>query len=448
MLTSIGVSLLAACLMDYTLSIDIKTGEGNLFSVKQRVAADYITITDSSRAYYQYFESVNATSQKNLLVYFGNFLDKSAVKEAAMGFTPYFYIQDPTALYGVKAVWNPASVNQYANILVVDIVRGTGFSNTTDTNVLDYEMIAADMELVIKKFMELIPSTASYNKYLFVYAGYIMVQPTLIFLNKTKMPFKGIFGNSWLGYPSIDQLQVTMPAYGYTDRSQLDDISNKIYGLQVKDYSKDIDEMFGDLTSITRKLDENGFIDFNNPTLSQYQVYAVDQGFNKFYTDCRSCKIYVNIYKNDWKANDRVVDGLKKEIIMDSRQKFIDTCVDLSKIETTLNKSFILLEGGNSVKTSIQSLEDATVKNFVEDNSLIYGVLRMAKISLPLTGSAKISIEECPECGFYSLMEQAKGATTLVSLYAFIYGNSEAKDLEREFNYQTRRLENNLKIFN
>jgi Serine carboxypeptidase len=444
--TSIG--LLLSCLLESAYTIDIKTGEGNHFYVKQRVAADYIMITDNSRAYYQYFESVNATSQKNLLVYFGNFLDKTAIREAALGLTPYFYISDPGFPNKVKTAWNPASVNQFANILVVDIVRGTGFSNSSDAGNLDFHTIAADMELVIKKFMEIIPSTASYNKNLFVYAGYMMVQPAMIFLNNTKMPFKGIFANTWLGYPSIDQLHVTMPAYGYTDRNQLDDISNKIYGLQVKDYSKDIDEMFADLTSITRKLDENGFIDFNNPTLSQNQAYAIQDGFFKFYNDCVSCKIYVNMYKKDWNVESNVMNGLKKEIIMDTRQKVIETCVSLSKNEQSVNKSFIMLEGGNSVKTSIQSLEDATVKNFMEDNSLIYGVLRMAKISLPLTGNAKLNIEECPDCGFYPLIEQEKGATTLVSFYSFIYETAESKHLENEFNYQTQLLKNNAKLFN
>jgi hypothetical protein len=445
----IALSLTVGWLIHRVAAIEIKTGEGSKFSVKQGVYADYIILTDTASAYYQYFVSTNETSKQNLLVFFGNYLDRSAVKEASFGFSPYFYLKQGSQ-GDVKAVWNPASVNQYANILVIDIVRGTGFSKSNDPAAVNFDTIASDMEVAITKFRDQFPSSKSYNDQLFIYAGYQMVQPALLFLNKTQLPFKAIFGSSWLGYPSIDQLHVTMPAYGYTDRKQLDDISNKMYGLQVKDYSKDIDEMFDDLSSILNLLDSSDFIDFNNPTLPQNQVYKLSDGFDMFYTDCMGCRSYLNVFetnKNAWKPNQAVMQGLKRDIITDIRTTLLDICRLLSKQTGDRQKEFMMIESGNSLKTNIQTLEDITVNNFIVDNSLIYGYLRMSKITLPLENNAKIDIESCPECGFYSLVEQDKGATSLVSFFSYIYNTTEAKNLENEFNFQTSQLRKNMVNF-
>lgn len=430
-------------------AIEIPTGDGYLFYVKQRIVADNIIMTDSTSAYYQYYESVNKTSNKNLLVYFGNYLTRSAVREAAFGFTPYFYIPDAGSKDGVKVVWNPWSVNRYANLLVVDIVRGTGFGNTSDTSELTFTNIAADMESFIKKFFEIYPQTESYNKHLYLYAGYHMVQPTLIFLNNTNWPFKALFGSSWTGYSSIDQLHVTIPSFGYTDRMQLDRISNQIYGLQVNDYSKDIDDMYSDLASIINLLENNGFMDFNNPTLSQDQVYTISQGFQTFYAKCMPCRAYVKVYKDSWADNDSILQGMKRSLIMDSRSlllytyKFIRSKEQLKKVE----KDFVLLESGNSLKTNIQSLEDASTYNFVQDNSLIYAYIKMSKYSLRVTDSVKVYIEECPACGFYPFMEETAGATAMMSFYSLIYNTTEPKNVENEYNAIRAMMASSAKLF-
>ena len=430
-----------------TMSIEITTGDKNWFYVKQKVEADNIIMSDSTSAYYQYYESLNATSTKNLLVYFGNFLTKSAIKEAAYGFTPYFFLIDSSSKDGVKTVWNPWSVNRYANLLVVDIVRGTGFGNTSDTSELTFEQIASDMELFIKKFMELYPPNKSYNQNLFMFAGYQMVQPAMVFLNNTQFSFKAFFGNTWMGYSSIDQLHVMMPAFGYTDRNQLDRISNQIYGLQVNDYSKDIDDMFDDLNSILNVLDNNKFMDFNNPTLPQNQVYAISDGFDLFYSKCIACSAYVKVYKDNWQKNDAILQGMKRSIIMDARQNILNTYKFIrSKVQEKLQKDFILLESGNSVKTNVQSIEDVSTSNFKQDTSLIYGYIKMSKFNLEITNS-KLWFEECPACGFYPFMEDTAGATTMMSFYSMIYNTTEPKDLENEYNYVKKMMADTLKVF-
>ena len=166
-------------------------------------------------------------------------------------------------------------------------------------------------------------------------------------------------------------------------------------------------------------------------------MYKISEGFNIFYSKCVACSAYVKVYKDSTKDNEGILTGLKRSIIMDARQTTINTYRYIRSRDRMLvaDRDFMLVEGGNSLKTNIQSLEDVSSTSFMQDNNLIYAFIKMTKYSLKVSENAKISVEECPVCGFYPLMESASGATVLMSYYSLIYNTTEAKYIESEYNY-------------
>jgi hypothetical protein len=399
-------------LWSWVSSIKLSTGGKNIFSREQEVYAGYIGISDDVSVYYQYFESLNSTrSKKNLMFYFGNYLDKSAIVEASFGFIPYLMIRDPKNERGVRLEYNPWSVNEYASIVVVDIVRGSGFSQSNSTTTLSYKVISQDMENFIQK-------------------------------NATKLNIRAILHNSWLGYSTIDQVHILLPAFGFTDRIKLDNISNQIYSLQVNDYSKDIDEMFIELQSILSMMEDSTFIDFNNPMADQKQVKAIRQGATYFYGNCTTCRVYLTVYKDDWSQNSSILEALKKDIIKDARQSLFDTTAYLSKIRMTENskKDLLYIQSGNCPKTNTQCLEEVSTRNFITDSSFIYSLVGISKYFLQLDENTRLNIEECRSCGFYPYLENWSGASPMISLYAFIFGETNVKSIENEFAYKTSQM--------
>lgn len=429
-------------LATWVSSIKLNTGGSNIFSRQQEVYAGYLSINDEVSVYYQYFESMNSTrSKKNLLFYFGSYLSRSAIVEASFGFIPYLMIRDPKHERGVRLEYNPWSVNEYASIVVADIVRGSGFSQSNSTATLSYKIISQDMETFVQKFLEQKPTAVQYAN-LLVYAGYQMVVPTLSFLNSTKLNIRAVLHNSWLGYSTIDQVHILLPAFGFTDRIKLDNISNQIYSLQVNDYSKDIDEMFSELQSILSTMEDSSFIDFNNPMVDQSQVKKVRDGANFFYGNCTTCRVYLTVYKDDWSQNSSILEALKKDLIKDARQTLFDTTAYLSKnrLSDSSKKDLLYIQSGNCPKTNTQCLEEVSTRNFITDSSFIYSLVGISKYFLQLDENTRLNIEECRSCGFYPFLENWSGASPMISLYVFIFNETNVKSIENEFAYKTSQM--------
>ena len=430
-------------LISSVLSIRLNTGKGYLFSKPQVVDAGYININDDVSVYYQYYESPNGTiANKNLIFYFGNFLASSAIVEAAFGVIPYFMIRDKSSKSGVRLEYNPWSVNQYASVVVADIVRGNGFSQCNNSNSMDYKTIAQDMDQFVEAYLLQTQRSDFQFKNLIMLAGYQMAVPALTYMNITKQNMRLVISNGWFGYATIDQLHILLPSFGFTDRIKLDKISNQIYSLQVNDYSKDIDEMFGEMKDILAVLDDRSFLDFNNPMLDQSQVYQIRAGVEYFYGECVECRVYVTVYKDNWKANATLLEMMKKDLIKDARQTLFDTASHLGrgKNEGKWNKNVMMIEGGNCPKTNTQCFEEVSTRNFIVDNSFIYSLVGISKYYLQIDDITRLDIEECRTCGFYSLLENWSGASTLISLYEYIYNETNVKSIENEYKYRVTQM--------
>ena len=188
-----------------------------------------MNINDEVSVYFQYYQSRNTSNRNNLIFYFGNQLGGSAVKDAAFGYLPYIFYENKTAPNRVGLFFNPSSLNEYGNLVVADIVRGSGFSFSNSSTPLTFALIAQDMATFINKTLELdyVKQTAAYN--IILTGGYMMTTPILTYLNMSHLNARAVISNPWLGYPTIDQTHIMLPAFGFTDRIKLDRISNQIY---------------------------------------------------------------------------------------------------------------------------------------------------------------------------------------------------------------------------
>lgn len=424
--------------VNYVRSAQIKTGEGQLFyKPGQQVNAGYIQLAEDNSVYYQYFQSLNVTNRRNIVFYFGNYVGGSAVRDAAYGVIPYLIMEDPSKPGNVKLLYNPWSLNEYANVVVADIVRGSGFSQSNASRTLTFQQIAADISSFVDKFFEAHQSPSE-NDHRYVMGGYQLTMPILSFLNSTTQNFSALLTNIWLGYPTIDQTHILLPAYGITDRLILDRISNQLYSMQVNDYSKDIDEMYADLLSILSVLNNKTFIDFNNPMVSQSQVAMISTGIKLFYGSCTSCKVYVNVYKTADDINEAVMSSLKKDLVKDYRQSIFETAVYLAKSRKSgkSTKDFLLFENGHTVKANVLTLEDATPKNFQPDSNPLFTLPQLKRYYMELDETTKLYYEECLKCGFYSLLESNLAAYPLISVFNFIFEPKDAKMVDSEYNYK------------
>lgn len=429
-------------------SLKIATGKNELFYKPQHVSVGYLIVNEEINVYYQYFESRNKSSQNNLLFFFGNYIEGSAIQEAAFGYTPYYFVEDSSKKEGYSIIYNPTSVNEYTNIVVVDIVRGSGFNMANSSSNMDFELISKDMESFIDRFYQQISAENPGKKFnLFIYGGYQMAMPTALYMNSTKLNISSILGKPYLGYTSLNQLHIFLPAFGFTDRLQLNSISNNIYSLQVKDYGKDLEEMYGDLEGINDVLRNKTFMDFNNPLLSQDLVYSIEKGFKKFYTDCIKCRVYLSVHKDNWESKTGISGKLKKDLIKSWNDDLLSIINSTSR-ERTKNppvlKSFLITDELNNLKMNIGSLEEPSASRvFVTDPSYIYATSNSTRLEMKLGTGVVLNITSCPDCGFYSLVEGNTAISPLMAYYQFLVAkvsNVPVKKYVYEMNYRLELL--------
>jgi hypothetical protein len=159
------------------------------------------------------------------------------------------------------------SLNSNTDLVVVDIVRGGGFSNNLVEGKVDFDKIEKDLAYFIKTFRDTYKIDSKIIST--VYAAYEMIQPAVQYVSNSKIPVNLILQNPWLGYSSFSQLYYELPAYGVTGRGGLDMISNKIYSLMSSDYGKDLDRMTDHVNEIRSYLMNDIPVDCNNPSVDQ-----------------------------------------------------------------------------------------------------------------------------------------------------------------------------------
>lgn len=89
-------------------------------------------------------------------------------------------------LIGVDVNYNTKSLNSLTDLVIVDIVRGAGFSSNLIDVKVDFDLIQADLDYFVKAFRETykidekIVST--------IYASYEMIVPASVYASKSKTP--------------------------------------------------------------------------------------------------------------------------------------------------------------------------------------------------------------------------------------------------------------------
>ena len=74
------------------------------------------------------------------------------------------------------------------------------------------------------------------------------------------------------------------------------------------------------------------------------------------------------------------------------------------------------------------------------DTSINYQAIKLERYYLPVSDQSRVNIEECKQCGFYPLLEQTAGASTLMTYYSYIFNKLTIKELESEFRYRTAQM--------
>ena len=344
----IFLTLIFGILVRLINSVKVSTGSNSIYNQQQEVYIGYINLDQDASTYYQYFKSLNSDENKKLTFYLGCNVTNSAQAYGYMGFMPYTMTVNKTSKIGVDIAYNSKSLNSLTDIVVVDIVRGGGFSNNNSPKKVTFESISQDLEQFIKIFK------ATYDikqQKIIVYGCYEMSMPAALYASRQSAPHVVdlILQNPWIGYTSFNQLYYQLPAYGQTDREGLDMISTKIYNLQSSDYGKDLQKMNDDLNMIREYLQNSIIVNQNNPVLDQTLATNFTEGYTYFLEDCKTCRAFCSLQKVDWSTNSTLRNMLMKDLIIDQTDS-------LSKLLSQIKGRTLIIHGVKSLIGSIQNL--------------------------------------------------------------------------------------------
>ena len=369
-------------------SIQVRTGRGNIYHHHQYVSLGYESITERNiNIYFQYFKKLGSegSSRRHIIFYLGNYLGNTAQLDAYLGIYPYQIFKNSDKKFGFDLQLQEKSLNNYTDIVGVDMVRGGGFSIDQSNRILTYDLIAEDLEIFIKRFIEL-ESIDTKKTNLTIFAGYETAIPAITFTEKTAYEVNLILQNPWLGYSSISQLYLRIPAFGYTDRKTLDMVSNVIYSLQTSDYGKDFENMYSQIKDIREITNKKYPIDFNNPSKPQNNIYNILDSVKSFFKDCSACRAYCSLEKNGYERNDEIYQILQKSFIIDYSRSFFQKL----KAVKAKGKKVLVLQGSDNIHTSLDSViensDPELIKNARNINNWIY-------------------IKELKGVGFHTLMD-------------------------------------------
>lgn len=317
------ITTVLTLIWNFSKSIEVETGEGSIYSVKQDINIGYINIREDATIYYQYFKSLEESANKHLTFFVGYNVSVSAQGYAFMGYLPYTILRTKNDKIGVEVIYNTKSLNKLTDIVTVDIVRGGGFSSNLEDVKVDFDLIEKDLGDFIKIFRNTykIPE----DKITTIYACYELVTPVVNYAKNSKTRVDLILQNPWLGYTSFSQLYYELPAYGVTDRKGLDMISNKIYRLMSSDYGKDLDDMSEGLDKMRNYLLNDIPVDCHNPNVDQSWVKKFKEGYNYFLEECKTCRAYCSLQKENWNNNSTLRDMMKKDLVFDHSEDLFNS---------------------------------------------------------------------------------------------------------------------------
>lgn len=400
---SLLFSILAAKLVS---TIEVKTGEGSIYSTEQYVSVGYISIAEEANIYYQYFKSRDKEIQakKTLTFYIGHRVAQSSQEFGFLGLFPYTIAKNSSDPIGVTLTYNPLSLNSITDLVAVDLARGSGFTSNLSPKAVDYTVIASDLDIFIKKFLvaeEIVKDTK-----IVIYAGYEMAKVAYMYGQATKTQVKIIIENPWLGYSSFSQLYFQLPAYGDTSRKNLDMVSNNIYSLQVSDYGKDLEDMYKSLTEMTDYLEEGAPFNSENPVMDQSNTTIYKTGLNQFFTNCKSCRAYCSLEKDKWTKNETLREMVKRDLLFDISNTFLG---DVSKI----NGHVLILQSRYSLMSSLQPVIESTSDYIPVAGSMKFENLQGKRVGLV----SNWQIRFLDQAGFYPFLDDPKGILSILNQF-------------------------------
>lgn len=401
-------TILAIFIIGFIKTIEVKTGKNSLYFKEQFVSVGYINIGEEANVYYQYFISSKKKVQekKVLTFYIGHKIAESAQKYGYLGYIPYNIVKNTTDPLGLTMVHNSRSLNSITDLVVVDITRGSGFTTNSSPRKVDYDLIAQDLEFFIKAFFSY-ENIASDTKVV-IYAGYELAKVAYTFGQKSEKSVNLIIENPWLGYSSISQLYYQLPAYGDTSRRNLDMISNHIYSLQVSDYGKDLDDMYTSLSEMMDYLEGSAPFNTENPVMDQSLVSLFKSGIQDFFTNCKTCRAYCSLEKDQWQKNSTLRSMVKRDLLFDVSSNFL---TELNKV----NGYTMVLQSRYTLLSSLQPV--------IESTTDYVSLGRVLEESLEEAGNLKLGdkwqIRFLDNAGFYPYIDDAD--TILNILEQFYY---------------------------
>ena len=355
------ISLLLICLLailsENLLGVEVETGESSLYFKDQNVSIGYVSITEQTNVYYQYFQ-MNKTNPKpgknELIIFIGHNVSESSQKFGYMGYMPYYILKNTSSPIGLTLEYNENSLNSIADLVVLDLARGSGFSTNTSPKKIDYALIADDLDTFVQRFAEQEKVNLTQKK-LIIYAGYEMSMAAINYASVNNKNADLIIENPWFGYSSFSQLYYILPAYGITNRDGLDMISNNIYNLQSSDYGKDLDDMYDEINQIRNYIQNNISVNWTNPVYQQDKVEVYGDGATMFFDDCKLCRAYCSLQKSKWSGNLTIRQIMKRELVFDYTQ-------DAGKLIKQGNGRVLILQSRENMMSNLQ--------NFIEANPL------------------------------------------------------------------------------
>lgn len=126
-------------------------------------------------------------------------------------------------------------------------------------------------------------------------------------------------------------------------------ISNKIYSLMSSDYGKDLDNMRDNVNQVRDYLRNEIPVDCNNPSVDQKFVKQFTMGYSYFLEECKTCRAFCSLQKENWNNNSTLREMMKKDLVFDQSTSLVAT------LEKSLGNTLIV-QGRNSLLGSLQPL--------------------------------------------------------------------------------------------